>query len=155
MSNSTVTRFFIFKFFPTLSNFCEKKSDNPILLVVGADVMLNDIVLTNALTLVGRFSGRKASVASVNKWDGEIWKGFVFQPLEVFLLLCGWLSFKFIFAAKDSFVLDGSWRLDGDGLSLKHWTPLFDPQTERYDVVPTWVKLPNLPFEFWSLDFLS
>ena len=42
-----------------------------------------------------------------------------------------------------------------DGLLLKRWTPLFDPCTEKYDTLPIWVKMPNLPFEFWSLDFFK
>ena len=33
--------------------------------------------------------------------------------------------------------------------------PLFDPRIERYDTIPIWVKLPNLPFEFWSVDFFK
>ena len=31
--------------------------------------------------------------------------------------------------------------------------PLFDPRIERYDSIPIWVKLPNLPFKFWSVEF--
>ena len=33
--------------------------------------------------------------------------------------------------------------------------PLFDPLVERYDSLPIWVKLPNLSFEFWSLDIFN
>ena len=32
---------------------------------------------------------------------------------------------------------------------------MFDPRIERYDTIPVWVKLPNLPFEFWSVDFFK
>ena len=32
---------------------------------------------------------------------------------------------------------------------------LFDPLSERYDTLPVWVKMPNLPFELWSLDFFK
>ena len=39
------------------------------------------------------------------------------------------------------------------GLFLKRWMPLFDPRIKRYDSIPIWVKLPNLPFEFWSVEF--
>ena len=38
---------------------------------------------------------------------------------------------------------------------LKWWTPVFDSHIERYDIMPIWVKLPNLPFEYWSLDFFK
>ena len=32
---------------------------------------------------------------------------------------------------------------------------MFNPRSERYDTFPIWVKLTNLPFEFWSLDFFK
>ena len=50
-------------------------------------------------------------------------------------------------------ILKGFWKWDNSGLFLKRWTPLFDPCIERYDSIPIWVKLPNLPFEFWSVEF--
>lgn len=96
-----------------------RKLDKPVLLVVGVDVCLNDIVLTNTLTLVGRFNGRKASAARVNKWVGDLWKDYVTQLPEVFLLPRGWLAFKFFFVADASVVLAGSWKWDGASLSLK------------------------------------
>ena len=42
---------------------------------------------------------------------------------------------------------------DFSGLFLKCWMPLFEPRIERYDSIPIWVKLPNFPFEFWSVEF--
>ena len=45
-----------------------KKTDQPVLLTVGEDVCLNDIVLTNAMTLVRRFGGRKFNSNSLNGW---------------------------------------------------------------------------------------
>ena len=124
--------------------------DKPILLVVGVDVCLNDIVLTNSLTLVGRFSGRNTSAVGVNKWVSGIWKDSLTQLLEVFLLPRGWLAFNFFFVADASAALAGSWRWDSDGLSFKCWSPLFNPQTKRYDIISIWIKIPNIPFEFWS-----
>ena len=50
-------------------------------------------------------------------------------------------------------VLVGVCRWEYVGLLLKRWTPLFDSRTERYDLLPIWVKFPNLPFELWSMDF--
>ena len=67
----------------------------------------------------------------------------------------GWIAFKFYDVLDLDSILAGSWRWEGTGLPLKRWTPLFDPRTERYDTLPIWVKLLNLPFEFWSLDFFK
>lgn len=67
----------------------------------------------------------------------------------------GWIAFKFPDALDFEAIFSGSWHCEGLGLLLKWWTPLFDPRTKRYDPMPIWVKLPNLPFEFWSLDFFK
>ena len=50
-----------------------KKTDQPVLLTAGEDVCLNDIVLTNAMTLVGRFGSRKFSSDSLNGWAALAW----------------------------------------------------------------------------------
>ena len=52
-------------------------------------------------------------------------------------------------------VLAGVWRWEYAGLLIKRWMPLFDPRIARYDQILIWVKLPNLPFEYWSADFFK
>ena len=52
-------------------------------------------------------------------------------------------------------VLKGNWKWENTRLFLKHWMPLFDPRIERYDSLPIWVKLPNFPFEYWSVEFFK
>ena len=52
-------------------------------------------------------------------------------------------------------VLARIWKWENAGLVIKIWTPLFDPCIERYDQIPIWVKLPNLPFKYWSTDFFK
>ena len=74
---------------------------------------------------------------------------------EVFILPRGWIAFKFLEVVDSASILSGSWRWEGSGLLLKRWTPLFDPRTERYDTLPIWVKIPNLLFEYWPLDFFK
>ena len=54
-------------------NKCVCKQDKPLLLVVGEVVPLNEIVLTNALTLVGQFGGRKISAEGLHCWVSESW----------------------------------------------------------------------------------
>ena len=68
---------------------------------------------------------------------------------------CGWIAFKFHSEDDAALVLTGVWRWDNSGLLLKIWTPLFDPRFERYDLLPIWVKLPNIPFKFWFVDFFK
>jgi hypothetical protein len=46
--------------------------------------------------------------------------------------------------------MKGMWFLDNSMLSLKPWLPLFDPKDEFSGSTPVWVKLPNIPMDFWS-----
>ena len=129
--------------------------DNPVLMTVEEDIGLNDIVLTHATTLVGHFNGRKFNSVGVKNWVYVTWKEHVGLCPEVFLLHRGWITFKFVLEGHAATVLNGVWQWDNVGLFLKRWSPLFNPRCERYDLLPNWVKLPKLPFEFWSVDFFK
>ena len=72
-----------------------RKFDKPFLLTVGEDIGFNDIVLTHATTLVGRFNGRNVNAVGVNKWVNDTWEEFVSICPAVYLLLRGWIAFKF------------------------------------------------------------
>ena len=124
-------------------------------MVVGEDVNLNDIILTNATTLVGRFGGRKISADGVKIWVVGVWNDHISICLDVFILPRGWIDFKFHSKADAAIILTGFWRWQNSALLLKRWSSLFDPRVERYDLIPIWVKLPNLPFEFWSAEFFN
>ena len=117
-----------------------RKVEHP-LLVVGEDIALNDIVLTNELTLVGRFGGHRVSLDGVKNWVLGTWKNITCP--DIFILPRGWLAFKFKFEADVARILVGVWKWKFSGLMLKRWTPLFDPRNERYDSIPIWVKIPN------------
>ena len=99
--------------------------------------------------LVGIFGGRRVSSDGVKKWVLDSWKNIITCP-DIFVLPRGWLAFKFKNEEDAACILVGVWKWNCSGLLLKRWTPLFDSRTERYDSMPIWVKLPNLPFEFWS-----
>ena len=88
---------------------------------------LNEIVLTNATTLVGRFEGRKFNFDSLKGWDALVWKYLIKETPAVFILPRGWIAFKFINEEDATLVLVGTWRWENAGLLIKRWTPLFDP----------------------------
>ena len=86
---------------------CVRKMDKPLLLVVGEDVPLNKIVLTNALTLVGRFGRRKISFDGLHRWVFDTWLQEISLCPEIFILPRGWLAFKFQNAADVDVILKG------------------------------------------------
>ena len=75
---------------------------------MGEDVALNDIFLTNELTLVGLFSGRKTNAMGVNLWERNYREESLLMVPKVFLLPCRWLDFKFHFPLDVSSVLADS-----------------------------------------------
>ena len=104
------------------------KKVKPILMTVGEDVSLNENVLTNALTLVGRFGGHKFNSNSLNGWATVLWKNVISAPPTIFLLLRGWIAFQFSSVDDADQVLAGVWQWDKTGLLIKRWMPLFDPR---------------------------
>ena len=80
------------------------------MLVVGEDVHLNDIVLTNDCTLVGRFSGRRTNEMRVNSWVRCTWMESVKAVPLVFLFPQGWLDFKFQHSSDATKILVGLWK---------------------------------------------
>ena len=105
-----------------------------LLLVVREDSALNDIVLTNALTLVGRFRGRRVSPEGVKIWVSDTWTNITCP--DIFLLSKGWLAFRFINEGDANHILSRIWKWNHSGFMLKCWTPLLDPRHERYDMMP-------------------
>ena len=100
-----------------------KRSKKPVhkveipLFVVGEDIALNDIVLTNALTLVGRFGGRRVSLDGVKNWVLGTWKNITYP--DIFVLPRGWLAFKFKFEADAARILARVWKWNFSSSMLK------------------------------------
>ena len=98
---------------------CVCKQEKPILLVVGEDVPLKEIMLTNALTLVGWFGGRKISADGIHSWVADSWLPLVSLYPKIFILPRGWLDFKFQNVGDLDIILKGFWKWDNSGLFLK------------------------------------
>ena len=89
------------------SRKCVRKLEKPILLVVGEDISLNEIVLTNALTLVGRFGGRNISADGVHRWVADTWSLLISLCPQIFVLPRGWIAFKFLKVEDLDIILKG------------------------------------------------
>ena len=86
---------------------------------MGEDVPLNEIVLTNALTLVGRFGGRKFSPDGLHRWVFNSWLQEVSIYSKIFSLPRGWLAFQFQNPDDVEVILKGNWKWENSGLFLK------------------------------------
>jgi len=47
------------------------------------------------------------------------------------------------------------WHFEHAPVLLCRWNPLFDPEKEQIGVGPIWVRLPELPLQFWSEDIFQ
>ena len=103
------------------------KKINPVLMTLAEDVLLNDIVITNALTLVGRFGRRNYNYESLHGWAVRAWNDIISTSPEIYMLLRGWIAFKFSSVDDADRILAGVWKWHNAGLLIKRWTPLFDP----------------------------
>ena len=97
---------------------------------------LNEIVLANAMTLVGCFGSHKYNSDSLNVCTTLVWKNVISRPPAIFLLPRGWIAFKFFSMEDAALVLVGIWKWENVGILIKRWTPLFDPRIESYDQIP-------------------
>ena len=62
----------------------------------------------------------------------------------------GWFGFQFKCKDDSKKILGEVWNYGVTPFKLKKWTPLFDADTEKMDIIPVWVQLLGFPWEFWN-----
>jgi hypothetical protein len=66
------------------------------------------------------------------------------------LLLRRWIGFIFCSKEDSESIIAGHWYCDCHFLCTKPRHPLFDAKEEALTNISTWIKISNLPLEFWS-----
>uniref|UniRef100_A0A0V0H2Y5 Putative ovule protein n=1 Tax=Solanum chacoense TaxID=4108 RepID=A0A0V0H2Y5_SOLCH len=56
---------------------------------------------------------------------------------------------------RDEVLLSGPYTIGNRPIILKMWSENFDFKAEVLQIVPLWVRLPNLPLNCWGMDSLS
>jgi hypothetical protein len=80
----------------------------------------------------------------------SLWESILVYTPIFYLLSRGWICFIFCSKADVGSILAGCWYWNCHLLCAKPWHPLFDAREEVLSSMATWIKLPNLPLEFWS-----
>ncbi|KAK2649098.1 hypothetical protein Ddye_016587 [Dipteronia dyeriana] len=99
--------------------------------------------------LVGHFIEKKLPFTLVKNIAMRIWgsRGL----LEVLANEKGYYFFKFSDDEACSNVLEaGPWLFTGRMLILKKWHPRLILTKDTYSKIPVWVKLFNIPHEYWT-----
>ncbi|XP_022857164.1 uncharacterized protein LOC111378228 [Olea europaea var. sylvestris] len=105
-------------------------------------------------TLVGSFVGKKLAFPVVNSIAHKLWGKFGLQ--EVLSSDAGFYFFKFDSLRQAVLVLEGApWHMANRPLILKRWEPNMTLAKENLRCIPVWVKLYNIPFEYWTTKGLS
>ncbi|GLJ05091.1 hypothetical protein SUGI_0010790 [Cryptomeria japonica] len=103
------------------------------------------------LGLIGRFVGRWSSLGDLHKWISVHWEPSVEDYVQIYPHARGFFVVVFQSVADRNKVLGGGqwcWE-DKHVLMLKPWHPTFNPDSESFDQMPLWIRLLNLPMQYW------
>ncbi|GLJ15018.1 hypothetical protein SUGI_0245230 [Cryptomeria japonica] len=107
-------------------------------------------------SLVGRFTRMmRPSVPELSQWSHINWLPKLKSILMFKILANGFFKIEFFCHEDCEFVLEnGPWFMGTAGLSIKRWSPNFDPQNPGPLKTPVWMILLDLPLEFRNEDLL-
>ncbi|GLJ23609.1 hypothetical protein SUGI_0447100 [Cryptomeria japonica] len=123
---------------------------------VEKEVEHNEVVFSE-LGLIGRFIGKWPSLGQLYKWISVNWEPLLEDYVQIYPHARGFFVVVFQSVADKNKVLGGGqwhWE-DKHMLMLKSWHPTFNPESESFDQNPLWIRLPNLPMQYWFDSFFE
>ncbi|CAI9261135.1 unnamed protein product [Lactuca saligna] len=132
----------------------KKKADLP----VGAvEMPISDILKGCSpfkTTLYGYFIDKHVNFFNVNKFAHNMWKRYGLE--EVMVNEEGIYFFRFSSEQGMLNVLEGGvWMIFDSALIVRRWTTGISSARDQHDKVPVWVKIYNVPLEYWNGTGLS
>jgi hypothetical protein len=104
-----------------------------------------------AKALICHFNKLWPSASALKEWVNKTWSA----GHELFLYSKGFFIINFSTKYECQCVLEkGPWFWGRSGLSMQIWFPGFNPLTMTAMTTPVWVRLPNLPLNFYTPSFL-
>jgi hypothetical protein len=105
-------------------------------------------------SLVGQFLDKPLPYYIVKRTVESIWAQY--GKVEVFLLENGLYLFRFADEKMRDEVMEAKvWHIANKPLILRKWTPGMQLLKLSLSSIPIWIKLHNLPIEFWNATCLS
>lgn len=103
--------------------------------------------------MIVKVLGRSVSVAVLNRKLRELWK-----PVGEMLVMDLPRQFFMIrFGSEEEYMAaltGGPWKVFGSYLLTQAWVPDFDPLRDEIDTTPVWVRISNLPVNFYHRSIL-
>ncbi|GLJ32355.1 hypothetical protein SUGI_0651150 [Cryptomeria japonica] len=111
-----------------------------------------DIEFLKDLAIICRFIGPRADRKTVQRWIEDTWK----TPQITKFMPKGFFIVVFATEEERQKILDGGlWTMKNKPLYIQKWYQNFNPlKTEPYEN-PIWIRLNNLPMEYWSEEALE
>ncbi|XP_059066375.1 uncharacterized protein LOC131857693 [Cryptomeria japonica] len=94
-----------------------------------------------------KWGGDWLAFSKIRKWVDEEWGShFEIKTLTngFFLIIAG------SEVEKTRIMYNGSFMMKGVGFYIKDWIPNFDPRQASIEEIPVWIRLYNLPHEYWK-----
>jgi hypothetical protein len=111
-------------------------------------------ILKWSSSLIGQFLEKPLPFYVVKRTVENIWSAY--GKVEVFLLENGLYLFRFADKGSREAVLEEKlWHIANKPLILRRWTPGMQLLKLSLSSIPIWIKLHNLPMEFWNTTCLS
>ncbi|CAI9274222.1 unnamed protein product [Lactuca saligna] len=105
-------------------------------------------------TLYGYFIDKHVNFFNVNKFAHNMWKKYGLE--EVMVNDEGIYFFRFSTEQGMISVLEGGvWMIFYSALVVRRWTTGVSSAKDQHDKVPVWVKIYNVPLEYWNGTGLS
>lgn len=110
---------------------------------------LVDNFLFSDKSLIGRFTLKRPTLEELSEWALKNWEPELNSTWMLKDIGEGFFKFEFFSEDDCEYVLEnGPWFMGVAGLSLKRWSPDFDPRNPGRFKTPIWVRLLNLPLKF-------
>lgn len=129
---------------------CLRAIDSDFNIIFGPEALLPDVMDAARKVLVGRVRGRTYTVERLKLWVEEIWGSLLTELPAIMVLSRGWFALHFHRPEYTQWILSQYWHIALSPVMLKRWDPLFDPEREQLGSGPIWVRLPGLPWQFWT-----
>ena len=110
-----------------------------------------NVSIFSELGLIGRLCGIWPSLSELHSWISENWGPLITGNVQIYPAAKGFFIVVFGNIEDKKMVLcDHFWCWeDQNVLMLKPWHPKFCPDSESFEKIPIWVRLPYFPLHLW------
>ncbi|GLJ36205.1 hypothetical protein SUGI_0726750 [Cryptomeria japonica] len=108
---------------------------------------IDDKGIWEDLAVIARIIGPKKSRRIINPWIKNNWDS---QTVVKFLLKGFFVAIFTEKGIRDQILSSKSWYFENFSLYIQPWTPNFNPLKLTVYETPVWIKLYNLPIEYWG-----